>query len=336
VAGNFRVNGTLNNNSNMALAVLNGVSTQDVRVDADVNMSAGVPAFSGLVARYTGPGDSNYYYADVTGNGGTLTARIFRNLGGSFTQLASANLTSASGTLRFEVVGNTQKLLLDDGSGFKLVASANDTVLNGPGSVGVRAVGAVNAVTYDNFQASEVVPTNASLPYTQAFNATADKQLGSEWTVQAGNFIVNGNLTKDTGLAIATLNGINAANMTITSLAFGSGNSVMLLGRYSGTGEGTGGYTAEMTATPGLASSVTVNIFRINSNGTLTLLKTGTTTNNSGTLEFDLSGTSLTLKLGSTTLLTATDSMFASGTAGVRLAGTAGTVSIDNFSVTSP
>jgi hypothetical protein len=117
-------------------------------------------------------------------------------------------------------------------------------------------------------------------------------------------------------------------------LTAGSGQSVGLLGRYNGTGEGVG-YLADMYSDPALSSQVAVRIFRRNLDGSLSLLKSGASADSSGTLEFSLKGSSLTLKMDGVTLLSATDTLYATGSAGVRLYGTPGAVYLDNFSVAS-
>jgi hypothetical protein len=202
----------------------------------------------------------------------------------------------------------------------------------------MRSFGPVGTVVYDAFTA-ENPTTPATLPYgPQAFATTSDKQLGGEWTEQLGNFVVNGALVNNAQLALATLNGVSAGGLTVKAqvdLAFGSGNSVGLLGRYNGVGEGMG-YLADLYADPKQPSSVTARIFRRDLNGSLSLLRSATTADNSGILEFDLSGSTLTLKMDGTTLVTATDTTYATGSAGVRLFGATGTVSIHNFNVTTP
>src|SRR5262249_53959289 len=122
---------TLKNNTSAAMAVLNLTApVTDVAVTAEFALSAPSGAATGRVARYSGPRDNNSYSADVLRSGNQLTFRIFRNQG-TFTQLASntittsvSNLTDVTGTLDFEVVGNSLKLFFDDGTGSKLMAFA--------------------------------------------------------------------------------------------------------------------------------------------------------------------------------------------------------------------
>src|SRR5262249_25492675 len=123
-AGNFSADSVLTNSTNLAMASLR-MAQKDVSVSAKVNVKAGDETYSGLVARRTGPGLQNYYYADITGTGGVVTARIFLNYLGTFYRLDDAVLPSGDGTLRFEVVDNEQKLFFTPTGGTeKLVAFA--------------------------------------------------------------------------------------------------------------------------------------------------------------------------------------------------------------------
>ncbi len=341
--GNVRVEGgDASNNTPLALATLRGVSVRDVAVQADINIAAGTDNAAGLVARYSGPGDANYYLAEVYGDPtvfGGVEVNLYRQAMGQMTLLGTTVITgaSATGTLRFEVVGSSQKVFLND----SLVLFANDTTLDGAGSAGFRLAGTINAVAVDNFSAAARPASNVILPFTDTFSTAERNQLGAVYTERLGNFrvdTVTQTASNATGLAIATLNGLNAGAMTLkadVNLAYGSNGSVALLGRYNGTGEGTG-YLAEMYAVGGIGSSVRVNLYRRNVGGSLTLLATGTTADNVGTLELALNGPSLTLRMDGVTLLTATDGTFAAGTAGLRLSGTPGGVVVDNFRVTTP
>src|SRR5262249_45060150 len=155
---------------------------------AKVSSPSGTAA--GLVARWSGTADSNYYYADIVGSSSGAQARIMVNLGGTFYQIAQpVNLNTNVGTLRLEVVGNTQKLFFDDGTGSKLVAFAFDTNLTGPGTVGMRAAGAPNAVSYDDFSVSAITPTNVNLstPFADDFNSATRQQLDTHWNEKFGN-----------------------------------------------------------------------------------------------------------------------------------------------------
>src|SRR5262249_2488270 len=129
------------------LSTLNGLDAADVTVTADVALAAGQSA--GLVARYTGPFYSNFYLAQFIDVGnGQYRAAIFKNFGGTFSLVVLGSTTTKNaGRLTFKLTGSALELDLDD----TVLASAVDTSITGPGSVGMRL--SRNA-TMDNFSAS--------------------------------------------------------------------------------------------------------------------------------------------------------------------------------------
>src|SRR5262249_4052416 len=156
-----------------------------------------------LVARYSGAGDSNYYYADINGSGGALTGRIFVNINGAFRQLASARLTGGgSGIMRFEVVGDSQRLYFDDGTGERLIASATDASLTTAGTVGVRPYGATGTVTYDDFTASRIGTAALVTPERDTFDMLPPEQTTGTPSVRVANVAA----TVDVSVALAVQN----------------------------------------------------------------------------------------------------------------------------------
>ncbi len=351
-SGNFKVNtstGKLSNNTGLAITSLRGVTQKDQAVSVDVSLTAGSGQAVGLMARYAGSGDKNYYLAQlyaVGGIGNNVKVDIFINVGGSFQQLATGTIAGATltGTFRFEAVGSSLKAYFGDGTAANdvLVAFANDTMFDGSVSAGMRIAGPINGVVLDNFKVEAVAaPANATLPHSDNFGTANRQQLSDKYIEQSGNFKLNhtaNTASNNTALAIATLRGVNSADVTVkldVSLTAGSGNAVGLLARYAGSGEGTGGYLAEMYAEGGLGSSVRISIFR-RSGGGYTRIATGTTSDTSGTLEFVLNGTSLTAKIDGVTVASTSDSAFTTGSVGMRLNGGTNAVVVQNFSATSP
>ena len=104
-------------------------------------------AGAGLVARYSGPGQSNFYLGMLFNNNGVYQAYIFLNKGGVFTQLAVQNLPgfTGSGTLLFDVVGNSLKLYVN---GVQTVSATNSALSSG--LVGIRSTSG----SLDNFSVS--------------------------------------------------------------------------------------------------------------------------------------------------------------------------------------
>lgn len=130
-------------NSSVSLTTYSGSVEADVSVQAYVSLSGSQAA--GLVARYAGTGDQNMYVGQLVGSGGTFTAKISKNISGTWTDLASVTLTiSAAGMLRFEVIGNALRLYLND----RILLTAKDTSLTAAGTVGVRTN---SGVSVDNF-----------------------------------------------------------------------------------------------------------------------------------------------------------------------------------------
>src|SRR5262249_9262449 len=70
------------------VAVYNTAAVADVSVQAVVSLGTSGAGLAGLVARYSGGGDQNMYYAGVNVAAGTYYATINKNVGGTWTQLA--------------------------------------------------------------------------------------------------------------------------------------------------------------------------------------------------------------------------------------------------------
>src|SRR5207249_3201472 len=124
--------------------------------------------YAGLVARYNGPGDSNMYFAAIVRGATTAQAVIWRNVGGTWTQIAGNDVTatvngaSFTGTIRFEVAGPSQKLFLINAGTTTLVAFANDTAISAPGTIGLRIS---QSAAVDQFSADKITLTNPTLPF---------------------------------------------------------------------------------------------------------------------------------------------------------------------------
>jgi hypothetical protein len=315
-----------------SLAVLNGVSAADVSVQAAVSVGAGTAARSpGLVARYSGPGDTNLYAGFLTYNpGGSLTADIWRSLNGAWALLASVPVSSSSGTLRFDVVGTSLNLYLND----LLTASATDGSITAPGSVGLRGYGA--GVSWDDFSASAVTGSGATLPFNDNFNRADAPALGSPWAERVGAIGVSGQqaLAQAAGASVATLLGISAADVSVqAAVSVGSGTAARspgLVARYGGPGD-TNFYAGFLTYNPG--GSLTADIWRSVS-GSWSHLASAPVGSSSGTLRFDVQGTSLSLYLNGALAASATDGMItAAGSLGLR--GYGAGVSWDDFAASA-
>jgi hypothetical protein len=330
VAGAIGVSGqqALAQAAGASVATLNGINAADVSVQATVSVGAGTAARSpGLVARYSGPGDTNLYAGFLTYNpGGSLTADIWRSLNGAWVQLASAPVSSSSGTLRFDVVGTSLNLYLNG----TLAASSTDGMI-ASGTVGLRGYGA--GVSWDDFSASAVTGSGATLPFNDNFNRADAPALGNPWAERVGAIGVSGQqaVAQAAGASVATLLGISAADVSVqATVAVGAGTAARspgLVARYSGPGD-TNFYAGFLTYNPG--GSLTADIWRSVA-GAWTHLASAPVSSSSGTLRFDIQGTSLNLYLNGTLAASTTDgTITAPGSVGLR--GYGAGVSWDDFS----
>jgi subtilisin-like proprotein convertase family protein len=345
--GNISVNGSNQavGTSDTNLSVLNGLSQGDAKVDAQVNVAVGSGQTVGLVARYGGPGYSNFYLAQIRDTGAGLQAAIFKNISGVFTTIAvGSTFQPAAGgaNLEFEVVGSSLKLIYGGTlgntgtlTGGTLVAFGFDTSLT-TGSVGMRLSNGAAVSSFSAYQAT-VTPVTIPPQFKDNFSTVSDgggAQLDSSWRDQLGNISVNGSSQAfgvgDTNLS--TVNGVSIADATVTgdiNLLVGSGQTVGLVARYGGPGY-SNFYLAQLRDTgTGLQAAIFKNI-----GGTFTTIAVGITVQSgTGTLKFKLSGTSLELDLGSTVLASVVDSSItAAGSVGMRLStgATLGTFTADS------
>ncbi|HEX3033074.1 MAG TPA: Ig-like domain-containing protein [Bacillota bacterium] len=142
-----------------ATAGTQAVFTKQGFYATDVDMQSGMSANNGgLVARFK---DNNNYYVLCAGDdAGALQTTLGWNLGiykrvsGTFSKLASADVTWAAGTqqmVRFTVVGNTLEAYYN---GVRVI-TAVDTSITGAGMVGLRNNNAAPA-TYDDLLAIDL------------------------------------------------------------------------------------------------------------------------------------------------------------------------------------
>ncbi|MBX7074381.1 MAG: fibronectin type III domain-containing protein [Pirellulales bacterium] len=157
----------------MALAIVRGPNTADVVTSANIDLPAG--GRIGLVTRYGGPGDDNWYMGRIYYSGSTAYAQMHKSVGGVVTNLGERVVSGAAGTLRFEAVGTSLKLYWND----QLVVSATDAAL-AVGAVGAR----LGTGTLDNFSvtlpaAAAANPPTAPTSLTAA--AASASQINLAW-----------------------------------------------------------------------------------------------------------------------------------------------------------
>jgi hypothetical protein len=123
-----------------AMAFVNGSSIADVVLEAQVRVPRNLSR-AGLVARYTPAGGGyteSYYWARLVRVNGQVRAEIHRYMNGRFRQLGKSVAIGKAGgfrLLRLEVIGDRLKLFVNG----NLKVNVRDTVLSGPGQVGLRA-----------------------------------------------------------------------------------------------------------------------------------------------------------------------------------------------------
>jgi hypothetical protein len=140
--GNFQVaGGVATGLGSIDVATVNGLSPLNSTLQADLNVSVG--AYAGLVSRYSGPGETNMYWAGLNGSASGAQAQLWVNSGGVWRMIGSAP-ASASGTIKLVSLGNSFTVFFNNVSLF----SVADSTITSAGLVGIRASA---GGTVDNF-----------------------------------------------------------------------------------------------------------------------------------------------------------------------------------------
>jgi len=334
--GDFQVNTTNQTATalgSLSLATVNGISNANEAVSLTIDtLETGEQV--GLVARDNGSGLANLYYgSSVATPSKTYTASIYMNVDGIGTSLFSATYSGSASTaldgktLEFDVVGSSLQLFLNG----SIVAYANNSTF-ATGGVGMLTSG--GAVVVSNFNAVAITPPTASYPFSIAATGTSpitglsNGQLNSYWSIQSGDYVDNaGTLTgQSSGVNLATVNGVSKTTENVSAtITLTPGQYAGVVTRYTGPGV-QNMYFGEIVAGSG---TYTANIYLI-VNGVWTQLDSQTYSGSvtGAVLKFAVSGTSLTLKLNSTTVATATDSTLTG-------AGSVGILSSDGATISS-
>ena len=298
-----------------AIATLNNVKIVDSTSQAFVNLNGGTSA--GLVARYSGAGDTRMYLANIARSGSGFIGRIYRNTGTTWTVLTSGIITAPSGVLRFEVAGSSLTLLFN---GIR-VAGAYDTAIPGAGGVGIRLTGKGTALdNYVQVALTAPVPVNATLPFTDTFNGADSPFVPGPWTRRIGNLAMTNNVavSRFNNVSIMALNGVSTRDSTAQALVnIVNGTSVALVARYTGAGD------ARMYCA-GLVRSGFTYFGRIwaNNGAGWRILSSGVSPGGSGILRFDVVGSALTLFLNGRQITAAANTAITGpGTMGIRFVG---------------
>lgn len=132
-----------------AVVSLNGPIASNVTLTASVDLTRLAQAGSslGLLARYTGTGDSNAYMARLFRTElQQYYVQIWRNWGSGWEFLNQGLVASGAGSLKFVLNGTSLQAFWNN----VLTASATDSAITGPGQVGIRHAGGA----LDNFSAA--------------------------------------------------------------------------------------------------------------------------------------------------------------------------------------
>ena len=300
---------------------VNGIGVADSITEAFFNIRSGTSV--GLVARLSGPGDKRMYAAMIArnGSGNGFTGRIWRNTGTTWKALASGPLPTSSGVLRFEVIDTALTLFFN---GVR-VAAVFDAAIPWPGAVGLRMIGAgCSADNYSAVAPTPPVPTTVTLPFSDTFEGPDTTYVSGSWTKQLGNITQTANavVSRVVGPSVMTLT--NMATADSSGQAFvnlTNGSSAGLVARYGGPGDA----NMYLGALARVGGGYAGRIWR-NSRGVWTLVATAPAIGGSGTLRFDVVGSSLTLSLNGRQLAAAYDSTLSgAGAMGLRFVGAGAT-----------
>jgi hypothetical protein len=144
--GNLQVaGGVATGLGGLDIATINGVSVTNSTVQALVSVAAG--QYAGLVSRYSGPGDSNMYWAGLVNSGGSVQLQLWLNLGGNWYGLGSAAVGSGTATVKLVTSGTSLQVFVNGAPAL----SVTDSNLSTAGTVGIRASA---GASIDNFSAT--------------------------------------------------------------------------------------------------------------------------------------------------------------------------------------
>lgn len=330
--GDFVLNGTVAQSfyNGLSISTLNGIQKANASIAADITLASGTGSWSGFVLRK----DSNaqtYYLGRLrrdANNSTIIHAEIVYVNSGSESVLADSTFyTSPNGRLLFQADGDNLSLLFNN----SLISSAvNSSLTSGNMGLASNRTGS----TFDNVSAASigVDSLDATLPFSDDFGRDSGTSLGEYWTETSGdlqiadNTIINASSTE----AIAELNGIHESNLVLQA--------------YVDLGDITGGASSGRIAAIDARTSTSgfyraqlrfqnyvsyAEILRYDGSGWTTLDSRAVENTSTGTIRFELNGSSLHLYLNGTPVALAEDTTFSTG--GVDLALKGPDVSVDDF-----
>jgi hypothetical protein len=256
-------------------------------------------------------------------NGTETFVLIYLGAGPSYVN-TSAVLNTYSGT---NLIGNSEPEAYDTsaftgGSPFTTYASADALigalkVVEFDFVVDTFSPNANRDITFNHFSAA----ITDALPFSDSFSS--GPTLSNSWFTEAGQYVTtSGQAVGQAKFNLAVVDGINVGDISVQALMNFTAASqyIGLVARYSGPGDNNE-YLGQMSWLGG--ANYRATIYRISA-GKATLLAGVKLTNGTGTLRFDLEGSSLKLFLNGALVLDAHDSVLATGTVGIRSAAGAG------------
>lgn len=186
--------------SSQALAQLIGSNLADVAVQGRITIGGGTKTTGGLIARSNDARRPTYYWGGIRQQGDQFVAEIGRRVRGTWRSMATATLPVGQGLVRFEVIGDSQKLFVDDA----LVLATNDRTITAAGRIGIQGN---TEAAFDDFTFAALQRATARTPFRDRFAVTDGTQLSRFWVERAGNFSVQGYRARARfGVNLATVN----------------------------------------------------------------------------------------------------------------------------------
>jgi hypothetical protein len=298
----------------LGVATLDGVNLTDVAVEALVVLGGPAYTYGGVIARYTGPGDANMYWGGIKRLEGEFSAEIWKQVGGSWSLVGTRAVSTGTGVVRLEVIGDALRLFFDD----ELVVFANDRSIMGAGGVGIRGSAETTA---DDFRFVALQTVTGKYTFRDFFNLSTGSQPSRFWVDRAGDFTIDGNAAVGRGsVNNATLNAPPASDGTVqaTVVADVSGSYAGVSGRYTGFGD----RDLYWAGLANRSNDLFAEIWRIQNGGYLRLASTPLPAADASVahdVRFDLVGDALRLTVNGAPVATAADAALGGpGAFGIR------------------
>ena len=298
--------------SSQALAQLTSSNLVDVAVQGRITIGGGTKTTGGLIVRSNDARKPTYYWGGIRQQGDQFVAEIGRRVKGTWRSLATVALPAGQGLVRFEVIGDSQKLFFDDA----LVLATNDRTITAAGRIGIQ--GNMEAA-FDDFTFAALRRAAARVPFRDRFMVTDGSQLSRFWVERSGNFTVQGyRVRARAGVNLATVNTAalqDVVGATTVNVAAG-GSHAGVAARVSADGRKM--YWGGLVNRSGVLSA---EIWRIDG-GTVRRLAATSIAGSTGVdyvVEFEVTGTTQRLRVNDTAVVeTVNSNLRGAGFVGMR------------------